>query len=156
MTTIAWDGKQLAADTMMTDGDMRVSVRKLRRLDNGLLVGGAGNAIAIGMFIDWLSIPGDLEAPEFDNDGDESEFVALVIMQDGAVVVYDKHCFPLDVYEPHYAIGSGRCFAMGAMDAGFDAVAAIQSAIKRDVCTGGDIQVLSLDGRSDRLLKARQ
>lgn len=44
VTTIAWDGKTLAADTRNTVGGFAFSALKIWRLSNGRLFGAAGNA----------------------------------------------------------------------------------------------------------------
>ena len=41
MTTIAWDGKTLAADKLASYGELRTTVTKIFRLSDGSLVGGA-------------------------------------------------------------------------------------------------------------------
>lgn len=44
-----------------------------------------------------------------------------------------------------FAIGSGRDFALAAMDMGASAKEAVEAAAKRDVYTGGTIRTLIID-----------
>ena len=56
MTTVAWDGKELAADRRMVIGGCVYETTKIRRLSDGRLVGAAGcnawNAVQVASRLD--------------------------------------------------------------------------------------------------------
>ncbi|MEW7987697.1 MAG: hypothetical protein AB2765_17640 [Candidatus Thiodiazotropha endolucinida] len=54
---------------------------------------------------------------------------------------------PLKGY-PSFAIGSGNHFALTAMDLGCDAAEAVRAAAKRDVSTGGEINIYEVNSKA--------
>jgi 20S proteasome alpha/beta subunit len=136
MTTIAFDGKTLAADGRMADAaiidDSFVKIFRVK----GTMVGISGEASKALSLKDWLSASKG-EMP--DADGTE----LLVIQPDGSAYYIEGGGHPVPACIP-CAIGSGRDFALAAMDAGADAEAAVRAAMKRDPYTGGQIRTLKL------------
>lgn len=142
MTTIAWDGKTLAADNCLTDNGHRVRFTgKLRRLKDGRLAAIAGGAAAGLALLDWLDSATD-DPPAIHGRAD-----ALVIGLDRKVWVYDKRGFPLEIAESLYAMGSGGELALGAMMAGASAAKAVAIAVERDGGSGFGVSTLTLKGR---------
>jgi len=150
MTTIAYSHGVLAFDELVTTGTARFAKVKKSRAMNGFLVGCAGETRMCMAFMDWLeahlersqtllSMPKDMLLGE-----DDYPFSALVINRDGRVFSYDGFGHPYEVEGPFFAIGSGRDYAVGAMDMGATAKEAVSVAIKWDVMTGGEVQSLSL------------
>jgi hypothetical protein len=84
MTTIACDGESMAGDGRVCSGStiFGSNAEKVTLLNDGRIVGIAGNARYQQPFITWLTDGGDL--PELDD-----EFEALVLRTDGTVVSYD-------------------------------------------------------------------
>jgi ATP-dependent protease HslVU (ClpYQ) peptidase subunit len=140
MTTIACDGKSMAGDGLATCGDAIFGRRfvKVRPLSDGRIVGVSGSAFHIEPFVEWLEKGG--EKPKIDT----NNFEALVLQTDGTCLCYDAECRAVPEDVPT-ATGSGRAFAIGAMDAGADASDALAIAARRDTHTGGQITVLHLE-----------
>lgn len=141
MTTIAWDGKTLAADTLVSSRGVRVGrITKAHRFGR-LLVGIAGTVGPAQAFLHWLA-SGAVGDPPAMKLGD-AEGEAIVILPDGRIATFDEHGRDY-ICADQYAIGSGSRFAMAAMAAGADARRAVE--IASDLCcyTGGEITVLSV------------
>lgn len=138
MTTIATDGKSMAADGRVTSCDMIFSEElvKIHRLADGRLVGIAGSGYFHEPFLKWLEEGG--EKPKLSDN-----FEGLVLHPDGTACTYDENCYRLPESLPT-ASGSGRPFALAAMDLGFSPEEAVKAAIRRDTQSGGKITVLHL------------
>lgn len=138
MTVIATDGKTLAADTQQNGQYIdRLPARKLYRLQDGSLAGGAGLVASVRKLIRWLD---GLEKHPLDIDDDTC---VLVLTPEGRVYYHDRRLEPVEVGSPA-AIGSGAPFAMGAMLAGADPKRAVEIAIELDTDSGGAVTVESL------------
>lgn len=137
MTTIATDGKSMAGDGMSCSMDMVVATgrKKVRRLDDGRIVGCSGNVASIVRFLDWLD---GGEKPNI-----EEGFGALILNSDGSVNQFCEQLVPMTVDLP-IAIGSGVHFAVGAMLAGASPRRAVEIASSRDPHSGGDISCETL------------
>lgn len=136
MTTIACDGESMAADGLVCSGSTIFGTKstKIVELNDGRILGCAGNVRYQDLFAAWLNDGGDM--PELDE-----EFEALVLQTDGTVVSYDYKGRPLPEELPT-ASGSGREFALAAMDLGATAEEAVKIACQRDMMSGGDITVI--------------
>lgn len=134
MTTIATDGKTIAADGLCVSGEMITdsNAKKLTRLPDGSIVGGCGELAPIRRAIDCLHAPG---AHPDDFTG---EFMLLRLMPDGEIIRYEGSLFGVETPAPA-AIGTGREFAVGAMLAGKAAKRAVEIATSCDVYSGGTI-----------------
>lgn len=135
MTTIATDGKSMAGDGLTTSREIVVgsSTRKVRRLPNGGLAGGAGECDEIRAMIEWIGAGRQGKPPGFKSTR------VLVLNTDGTVDLFDSPTgIPVRIEAPA-AIGSGGEIALGAMDAGKSAAEALGIAAKRDPSTGGSI-----------------
>ena len=143
MTTVAWDGKTLAADTQMTvQGACFENRTKLYSLGNGRYAGFAGEAQDWALVRDWFSAGEPKDAkPALSPD-----FACIVVSGGGAYCLDDKlAALPL---EPgaNLAIGSGWRWAAAAMDFGRCAEDAVRYAITRDIYTGGDVDLVEVIG----------
>ena len=140
MTTIAYKGGILAADSNCSAGGVRVyQVRKIFRIDDGSLVGFAGD-LAEGMkLVDWLDDGADEETrPGLQN------VHGLVVRPSGRITLYEQGV-PINPRKPKYiAIGTGQATAMGAMFWGASAVGAVRAAIEHDDCTRGPVVSMRL------------
>lgn len=132
MTTIAVKAGVMAADSRMTFGDRASRCDKLYRRA-GAIIGVAGDASPALLFVDWYGT--GRPRPELFVTG-EAEFYALVLDDRGRIFLFDKWCKGERIRESSYAIGSGADLAVGAMDAGKSAIAAVKIACKRDVNSG--------------------
>lgn len=150
MTTIAWDSR---TKTMV--GDRRSAyhgngVTKVRRIYDGALVGFAGCVETALAALDWVEVTlvqtgGRLDGPGVPNRPDLSEPITLlVVLPDGrALYCHEKLRF-IPVSGPHFAIGSGGGYAMGAMAFGATALEAVRIAAHYDDATGSEFDVEQL------------
>lgn len=134
MTTLAWDGKTLAADTLASNG-IKWRFHKLYRLPDGSIFGGAGSCQEILAVLAWLrkgEKPADLQ-----------NFEGLIITKAG-VSALGMRLMREPVLERCYAVGSGSHFAIAAMACGKNAVEAVRIAARFDPGTGGRVETLTL------------
>lgn len=142
MTTIAWDGKTLAADKRTSFGSLHSTTSKLHSI-GGCLVAGAGTTALIMEMIEWLKAGCDpKEFPAAQRDGKECVSL-LVIHPGGAVRQYENSPYPLVIENEFWAIGSGRDFATAAMHLGKTAKEAVEIAAIFDTATGNGVNTLT-------------
>lgn len=139
MTTIAWDGKSLAADTRATANGL-IDNRTVKAWSHkGLLIAACGSQALCEKFRVWVISGMDGESP-FEG------------AEDGNGIIAAPHCVVVfgnsgswRVAEPFYTLGSGYQLALGALAMGADARKAVEVAARFDTMTGGDITVLTLN-----------
>jgi hypothetical protein len=145
MTTIAWDGKTLAADSLVSCNDSRCSfTRKIHSfflydVNTEVIVGGAGNLSQVTALVGWLQ---DRTAEKPVVDKMEAIVISAVDRRIMKVELYDYTLHPFEIDGP-FAIGTGWMWAVAAMDHGKAAVNAVEYAVTRDVYTGGVIRTWS-------------
>lgn len=161
MTTIAFDGRYLAADGRMTRSDIICSdsVKKLRLVKaiirgkkEEVIVFGAGSWNGIYAIMEWMKqndvfdIDPELMRPAFpqDNDGDSSHQDVSFITQEGELYCLDAQSRPAP-YEAPMGEGSGFPFAQMGLMLGQNAVEAVRSAIKMDTNSGGQITCFDVE-----------
>lgn len=147
MTTIAFDGKTLAADKQATVSEMKSTTSKLYMVD-GKAVGICGNAIKAMEFINWMLKKRKGKKPELDRH-EYVEFI-MVDLNTGECWVTDKSLALLPYHAP-CAIGSGSLAALAVMRLGHDAVKAIEIASEVDVYTGCGIDKVQVIEKKKRL-----
>ena len=151
MTVIAWDGHKLAADKRATteDGLIR-TVTKItevvwRHGDGNevcFLVGVAGDG-GVGMeLLSWFQDGADPEA--FPMKADEGNATLVAISQEFGVQTWVSSPVPIYFEDDQLAWGTGRDFAIAAMNLGMDAIAAVDFACQHNAFCGGGIDVLTL------------
>lgn len=134
MTTIVWDGMNMAADSQCSFH--RMNTVKVHRLKDGSLVGFAGDS---GLCLRALKAMEDgKEAPI-----EPGEYRYLRAWPDGRVVV-DTGSGPTPMPMQFFAIGSGADYAMGALAMKADALEAVRVAAMFDPDTGGNVQTMPL------------
>lgn len=152
MTTIAWDGRTVAADTLgVCDGDMHQNpFAKIIKQYDGRVIGFTGDGGMAPLWIAWVIDGADpFETPltklkRSQPDATISNGSVLVFQKDKLAIRYcHLHPFPVRWGAPE-AFGSGAGYAIGAMDMGASAQQAIEVAMRRDVNTGGKITVIEL------------
>jgi ATP-dependent protease HslVU (ClpYQ) peptidase subunit len=143
MTTIATDGRTMAADTHSSTGGLIVnrSAVKVTRAKDGSLVGVAGDCSGDALFRRWLD-DGE-QQDKLPNFRGADEFVALVLRPDGRLDAFDSSLVPVE-YQLPAAIGSGGQLALGAMLAGRSPAQAVAIAAQRDNATGEFVVELEL------------
>jgi hypothetical protein len=140
MTTVATDGKAMAADGMSGTETGRVLTlqrNKLTRLPDGSIFGAAGRNSDRQKVVTWLQEGEGDKLPRLSD-----EFAGLRLMPGGEVLYYDPDLLPTTIDAPA-AIGSGGELAVGAMLAGAKPSRAVEIAILRDNLSGGQIVSLT-------------
>lgn len=137
MTTIACDGKSLAADGLITGNGMRHSLTtiKVHRLAGGSVVGFTGSVFVYGDALAFLN--GDKDTLDIGDD-----FEAIILHADGRAECMDGKGRRYEQPSP-CATGSGTAAALAAMAMGADAAQAVRVAMSIDVGTGGTLTVLT-------------
>jgi len=137
MTTIAFRDGILAADGRVTFGDLIVgdTCRKITRLSDGSLFALCGDDTHEQAIIGWLEGVGPRP--------DGEEFTAIHVRSGGAIFVYhgDGEAFRPYPYTKFAAWGSGAELAIGAMEMDATAAQAVTVACRRNVASGGSIQI---------------
>jgi ATP-dependent protease HslVU (ClpYQ) peptidase subunit len=138
VTTIAWDGETLAADTLLTWGAARDGRMAKIEKRGPVLAAVSGGVAASQRFLDWFraGMQGD---PPMMPDGDHTTFGWLIF--DRWLITWGPLGWERTPQEKS-AMGTGANFAVGAMAMGADARRAVEVAMEHDTKTGGDIMVL--------------
>lgn len=159
MTTIAWDGRTLAADGQITLNDMITDTRtqKIFRQSqyyvddtwhveghNIMAFGYSGTYGADRHILELLrtDLTSHSELPEM------FSLSCLLVGQDGQLWAMNTAEGKRDIqvmkvgepFKAKYAIGSGQPYALAAMKSGASAVGAVDIAITLDIFSGGDVQ----------------
>jgi len=136
MTTIAFDGKTLSADSQITGAYLENGCYKIKRIGDKLC-GGAGDFQSVLMFFNWIKDGEPEKKPDLDKD-----FEALIVCGNKVHWIGEKLIrIPTAKI---CAIGSGCQFAIAAMYCGKTSKEAVALAKKLDAGTGGKVRTLSL------------
>lgn len=156
MTTIAFDGKTLAADKQTTQGSCRLTLEAEKIFQ----VAQADPWFVMGQRVAAFGVAGTLQGSHYVREAMLSAtgldvkttfpkgvvVTWLAVTEDGNVYVggqyEDDDVAWLTKVTAPIAIGSGCEYALGAMAAGVTAVGAVEIAARFDVNTGGEIQVI--------------
>ena len=142
MTTIAWDGRTLAADSLGVLGDsLKVVSHKLMCFPDGRLLGCCGRMSDKMLVCEWLLHGG--EKPLLDD-----SFAAILVEPTGQAFRLEESLVFITMHEPFHACGSGRDFAIAAMALGKTACEAVALAMQFDPWTGGAVEWLTLKEES--------
>jgi ATP-dependent protease HslVU (ClpYQ) peptidase subunit len=153
MTTIALDKNLvLASDSLASIQGVKIQhpVQKLWDID-GYRVGTAGSYAQALAFVSYLESAVEAQRVQEDTflnipqpvaDALE-EFTAIVVSPEGDCFIYEGAHLSIPV-KPPVAIGSGGVFAESSMALGLSAEEAVAHAIKFDVYSAGEIQVLGV------------
>lgn len=144
MTVAAYDGRSVAIDRQVTNGNLRRRGQKWLRLRDGSLVfwtGAEASAIAVAH---WCDRGGDPAAwPECQR-GDD--WANVMLLHGGALYHFETEPHPVRIRGRFAAWGSGRDFAIGAMDRGASATEAVRVACRHDVNCGMGVDAFDLRG----------
>lgn len=144
MTTIAYDGVSIAADTLTLFGveKAKYPARKIEVRGDGIYAA-SGPANMLRRLIKWLHDGADYDdTPSVKMEN--ANWSLLVIKPDGtAWCAMMLHPELIRVSAP-FAIGSGADFALGAMACGKTAAEAVEIASQFDVNTGGSIVTVAI------------
>lgn len=143
MTVVVWDGITLAADRRAISAGNARPVTKIARIGDSL-VGFSGEFAAFGTMKAWLSAGRD--PATYPRRGDDYWWSCLVIRPDGTIETFESSPYPIINEQTHYAIGSGRDFALAALHLGCDAKRAVEVACALSVECGNGIDTLTFAG----------
>lgn len=138
MTTLVFRDGVMAADSRITVGETVISDNavKVHKLSDGSLLGWAGRAEHGAILLDALQSDEDQQI-----DG-PLDLLALWVVK-GKVFLFEGSAF-VQQRDKYYAVGSGTPYALGAMDAGADAITACKIGTKRDIGSGGRVRSISV------------
>jgi hypothetical protein len=157
MTTIAWKGDLLAADTQLTwDDHIRGrSPPKIALLPTGIILAGAGDNLSTIIAERFFSNP-KWEETEPKERPKLKKYEAIIVI-DGKVYQMAGRLIPQLLADPFYAIGSGWKFAIAAMARGDTAPEAVLFASTLDINTNSDLQVVNIhhDQQNPKETKSR-
>ena len=136
MTCIAWDGRMLAADRQATNAGMRRVVSKLRLLPDSLWMTGTGDASILAEMMAWFEAGANVE--KFPKRQASDDGGAFLVVRRAEILVYERGPIPLPLHPDNKiaAWGSGRDYAIGAMEMGADAAKAVEIACRWEVYCG--------------------
>lgn len=157
MTTIATDGRTVAADGLACFGSEVISTTAQKITVCGgriYAVSGAGGMVKA--LVDWIEM--GASPSSMPPVSDKSSGFSLLVIGPGP----DERFFYSDVcpypqpVPPVFAFGSGADFALGAMHAGLSPEEAIGMVIRHrlNVHTGGEIQVIDIASVISPVLQA--
>lgn len=138
MTTVACTRSEMAADSRISANGDTFPGTKIFRI-NGYLYGCAGLYQASVRFIEWARRGEKGKLPKL-----AREFSALKLTTDGIFVITSDDPTWMLCDSDYFAIGSGKDLALGAMAHGAAPLDAVHTAIKWDMLSGGEPNVLQL------------
>lgn len=140
MTTIAWDGKTIAADKAFTNGNARGITTKMRRLPNGDILAWTGDQDSALMVVQWYEQGADpVKWPECQKD--KEGWARLIVAHKGRIYYYGRQPVWTEVEGEFEAWGAGADFAKAALHCGKSAKEAVEIASLYDVGTGCGVTV---------------
>ena len=149
MTTIAFDGTSMAADSLTQDLGKTRYMTKVHKIENAyifnkdILFGAAGDVRNIKLLYDWLlNVNSELDSREDPNF--PSDKLDALLWDGEHLWNIDAAMVLLKIDTIPWAIGSGDMYSLGAMSKGANAEEAVSTAMTYDVGTGGLIKSLTL------------
>ncbi|QIG75590.1 putative HslV family peptidase protein [Rhizobium phage RHph_Y2_17_1] len=144
MSVVVYHDGVMAADSRAYGGDPHPigNKRKIHRLPDGGLVGITSNRIGMPeAFRDWLAAGSDRGAAM----PAEPSFDAIHVTPEGQVFLYNDGYTPSGPLAGQtFTIGSGKKYALGAIQMGATAVEAVEAAMACDFWCGGPVYALNL------------
>ncbi|MBX5130794.1 peptidase S14 [Rhizobium lentis] len=144
MSVVVYHKGVMAADSRAYSGSTHPvgNKRKIHRMPDGSLLGITSNQIGMPeAFAKWISegASRDASVPA------EASLTALHVLPNGDVYLYSDGYTPSGPLSGDtFTIGSGRKYALGAIEMGADAARAVEAAIAHDLWCGGPVAVLAL------------
>ena len=141
MTTVAFDGKTLAADTLAcwgTTPSYRTKIWRTPKNKRWKAIGIAGNTYNVLPVADFICGRTTKKPKQFENDG-----MIMLVDKQNKLWMMDGQQVPVEA-PMRFAMGSGGDFALGAMAAGKTAAEAVAIAATLDVNTGGKVDEISM------------
>lgn len=140
MTTLAWDGRHLAADGRLTSGDLILTDDDCKiSITNNMVIAFCGSTSDYKMLSDAI-------ANNENKSGKDLGSSALFLESADSCALFscsttsNGEFWKCSCEGFNRAIGSGGAFAITAMDTGLNAMEAVKMAIMRDIYSGGTIR----------------
>lgn len=142
MTTAAFDGRFMAADTQGDNNGLFMPTKKIYRAE-GFTFAGAGRSDQLVRFyrkIKEMNFAEILAHGHPDYDDEDHVFGAIIVPKGNPKLAhYMAGSVWLRIERDFHAIGSGRDFAIAAMACGKTALQAVEIACQFDTNTGGEV-----------------
>jgi len=158
MTTVAWDGKTLAADSLGDQNGLRMPTTKLHCgvLADGVpfILGAAGETAWASMLLHWVRTltVGTLRTEKYPhqcNDGPDRNDPHALLVVGGLGVLYKVGPMLVRLERDFHAVGSGRDYAIAAMHLGKTAEEAVSIACEFDCYSAGPVKTVTLENDND-------
>ena len=130
----------MAADTRCTTGGPFYHAPKVFRVGLSLF-GTAGHGSLCNVLLDWLRSPRNRLQLYKQIPDDMRDEVQILELGPGGLLIWDGWGAPDRLIDKCYALGTGASAALDAMEHGATPEEAIHRGMKRDECTGGEVQV---------------
>jgi ATP-dependent protease HslVU (ClpYQ) peptidase subunit len=142
VTTIAYSGGCMAADTQVSAGGRKFRTHKVKRLKCGGLIGSSGKLADILKVQRWAEagFP-EGNKPQFD----ENEFECLIVTGAGEVFLLDGDMELMPFTDDCIAVGSGGPYAVAAMACGKTPAEAVALAARFDENTSEPVEVFRVE-----------
>lgn len=153
MTTVAWRGNEMAADSQGQRHGMRTTAQKIHRVGDHV-IGVSGTLCDCLAFVRWFEDRSEpLDFKMYRNDGSDAPDVSAIVASPEGPEYWTEHCQPTPILDEFAAVGSGAAAALAAMHMGASAAEAVRIASLVDPGTGGEIQVMPITQKDfgDRL-----
>jgi hypothetical protein len=139
MTTLAFDWKELAADSQATSENIKFSCTKIHKGANYIMA-------HAGSLDEGYAFKAILEGEAKNKDVSLSKgFCAIVWWDTGEAEEYYDTLIPIPIEEKYTAMGTGAGMALAAMYCGKSAKEAVEVAKKFDIFSGGKVVAYSWD-----------
>jgi len=143
VTTIAFDGTILAADTLATDAwGLKLYVSKIL-IGKSFVAGVAGSHAKLAKWFNSAKDKDDIldyGYPDYQKEENDPGIILVIKDDVGAIAYQHVEGIFIPCSRPYHAVGSGRDYALGAMCCGKDAIEAVEVAMQFDNNTGGTIR----------------
>lgn len=141
MSIIAFDGKIVAADRQATIADMRTTSQKIFKIKD-VIVGFTGCNDKGLELVEWFK--NGERKDVFPKSNDKDNWSRLCVFKKNNIYYYEATPEKIIVKDKRIAYGSGRDFAIGAMEFGANAIEAVKVACKYSVGCGMGIQYFKI------------
>ena len=138
MTTVACRFPTMAADTMLSDDNTAFKVQKIRQLEDGTLIGAAGEWSKCYAGIKWFVEGCQGDAPSLQG------AQLLFLKPNGEIWMLDNDLPAFPLLDEFAAIGSGAQSAMLSLSKGLSPTEAVKDAISVHPCSNNPVQELHI------------
>lgn len=144
MTTIAYDGKTLAADKRVVyNGYLSGCTTKIRRIGRTTVLACAGDLLSESRAYKFFSLQNWNKRDPIEFKSPDYEFEGFLFLKKKAFVLFGS-TVPIPLEEPKFAVGSGADFARSAMELGKTAIEAVRFAARFDINTSEETEAIEI------------